>query len=165
MKIVLILLMLAVTVTGFGQTAKPELISSSGGSFVSSNQQITWSLGEAIIESFTNGNTGLSQGFHQCSYLITAVDETVVPAIAIKVFPNPVSDFVNVQIAENDQLMGNYVITLTDLLGKQLDKFKPTTNCTKVNLRTFVAGTYFLSVSGSAKTIKTIKTFKIIKSE
>jgi hypothetical protein len=142
--------------------AKPELISSSGDNFATTGQQITWSLGEVAIETSIKGNLILTQGFHQCSYLVTAVDETILSDLEITAFPNPATDFLSVQLSGDNLQLKDYVLNLTDIQGKQLLKVKPDNNCPRINFSAYEAGTYFLSISKNAEILRT---FKIIKSE
>ena len=160
MKYTFVLLILSVTLNCYGQTAKPELITSSGDNFTSTSQQISWSLGEVVVETFTNGNSMITQGFQQSSYLVTAIYETEIADMKIVAFPNPATDFVSIQITETNLQTDKYVITLTDIQGKKLLIFNSTTNNPKISLSNYGAGTYFLTVS---KIDKILKTFKIIK--
>ena len=162
MKHALAFLILAVSLSSYGQTAKPELISSSGDNFATSNLQICWSLGEVVTETFSNGNIALTQGFHQCSYLVTSIDETFLPDMDIKAFPNPATDFISVQFIGENLQWKEYVLNLTDMQGRQLLKVKPGSNCTQLSLSNYEAGAYFLSIS---KNEKVLRRFKIIKSE
>jgi hypothetical protein len=58
-----------------GQTLTPEVISSSGGYFDNTNASLSWTLGEPVIETLTETNAILTQGFHQpFGIQITGID-------------------------------------------------------------------------------------------
>ncbi len=69
------------------QTASPELISSLGDSFNNTSYQLDWSIGECITTTHTAGDYVLTQGFHQNSYVITAVEDLRAD-IYMSVYPN-----------------------------------------------------------------------------
>ena len=82
----------------FGQDTSPSLISSSGDSYSNSNVNMEFSIGEIVIETHQN-NVILTQGFHQPVLKVhTEVSEL---NLVTKVYPNPTSDFVIVEL-END---------------------------------------------------------------
>ncbi len=53
---------------------KQEVIASAGGYDVKGGLSISWTLGETIIPTFTNGNLVLSHGFQQ-QLIVTAIEE------------------------------------------------------------------------------------------
>jgi hypothetical protein len=161
MKNLLLFLILAATHICFGQTTNLSLISSSGDDYTSSNQQISWSLGEVATETYGNENTLLTQGFHQYSYTITSVNEPTVTDLKINVFPNPSNDFVTVQISQSTQQLVNYSIVLTDLQGKQLMNQVLSGDNLRLNLSELAVGSYFIIV---LEADRTLQTFKILKS-
>ncbi|MFU8843753.1 MAG: hypothetical protein ACNA7V_08100 [Bacteroidales bacterium] len=58
-----------------GQTLTPEVISSSGGYFESTNASVSWTLGETVTETFTGTSFILTQGFQQpLGIQITGID-------------------------------------------------------------------------------------------
>jgi len=161
MKYLLTLVILAAALSSFGQAAKPVLITAAGDNFSSAGKQITWSLGEVLVETYSKGNISLTQGFHQGNYLVTAMDESVLSGMEIKAYPNPATDFITVQITGSKSQVENYVIDLTDIQGKLLLKINPDSDSPKVNLQSYGAGTYFLSVSEKGKILRTFKVIKL----
>ena len=95
----------------FGQVTSPSLVSSSGDSYSNSNANMDFSVGEIVIETHQN-NEILTQGFHQeILQISTGISEL---DIVTKVYPNPTSDFVIVEL-ENDN---NGEILIYDINGK-----------------------------------------------
>ena len=66
---------------------------------------------------------------------------------ALKVYPNPTQDYLNVTLPENQ----TYLINLMDINGKTLKSFKNVQNQIKINCVGLDAGIYFLSVISSEK--------------
>lgn len=60
---------------GYSQRLSQEVYSSAGGFLLSKNYQISWTIGEVIIDSYFSTNNILTQGFHQPSDLSTIVNE------------------------------------------------------------------------------------------
>jgi len=162
MKFALSFLILSISLSCLGQTAKPDLISASGDHFTSPGKQISWSLGEVITETFLNTEYSVTQGFHQCNYRVTAMDESILIDFDIQVYPNPASDFIRVVINSNKKKPESFLISITDLQGKKLLLFNAAGNSHILSLLSYKPGTYFLSVLEGEKILKT---FKIIKSE
>ena len=66
---------LVLTTIAFSQTASPELVNSAGDSFTNETYQLDWSIGECITATHSEGDYVITQGFHQESYVITAVED------------------------------------------------------------------------------------------
>ena len=140
------------------QTASPELISSGGESFENATYQLDWSTGEIAVETYTQGSYTLTQGFHQDTYTVTALDELLFSDVKITAYPNPVNNFITIKNPES--LEKELSIELSDTQGKIYlnDKFSETKK--QINLEAFSSGIYFLNIKSESVTIKT---FKIIK--
>ncbi|MEC9209748.1 MAG: T9SS type A sorting domain-containing protein [Bacteroidota bacterium] len=95
----------------FGQVTSPSLISNSGDSYSNNNVNMDFSIGEIVIETHQN-NEILTQGFHQeILQISTGISEL---DLVTKVYPNPTSDFVIVEL-ENDN---TGEILIYDINGK-----------------------------------------------
>ena len=131
----LLLLWLFFPLIIFGQTTSPSLISSSGDSYSNANVHMDYSIGEIVIETFLPPAAPLplvynilTQGFHQeILYIHTEVVEL---EIVSKVYPNPTTSILIVELEQNvtaDLLVydinGRLVLkdTLKDEQKKQLD--------------------------------------------
>ena len=97
-----------------GQSISNELISSSGDCFENSSGMIYWSIGECMTETYANGGTILTQGFHQGEpgyYPGIDDDET---GNLINVYPNPFIDQIFIEPQDMDS---DIKIVITNLLG------------------------------------------------
>ncbi len=148
---------MAMTSLAISQTASPELVSSSGDSFNNSTYQLDWSLGESVTATHSAGDYVITQGFHQNTYVITAV-ENLATDVNISVYPNPTTDLITIDFPSFEGL-GN-VITVTDINGKILQQTEVTTDKEQFDFFNYANGVYFLSVKQENQTIKS---FKIIK--
>lgn len=142
-----------------GQTLEPSVVASSGSHFAGTNAQVTWTVGESAIETYSNSTVMLTQGFNQPRLVIIAIDDPK-PELQVEVFPVPFSNELNVRIGESGQKMQ---VTLFDLQAKLV---KPSQllsgNATHtIDVSDISAGIYFLKVQASDGSI--VKSFKIQK--
>ncbi len=141
------------------QSLSPQIISTSGTSFIGSSAQLDWTLGEPVTAALTNSNNILTQGFQQPNLLTTAIDD--VPAdYSVTIFPNPAIDFVNLQI--QNALNESLLIDLYTIEGKLLksQQINSSTHL-QIDMTAYSSGTYLLSIKNSSAKIKS---FRIIKS-
>ncbi len=118
-KIIILTIGILYTLSVSGQQLSPEVISSAGDYFVGSNVTLSWTIGEAVIETFTDTNCILTQGFQQPFIPpIAGIKKLEDKNLKIKVFPNPASDFLNVRFIATEEI--DLIIELIDLNGKVL---------------------------------------------
>jgi hypothetical protein len=141
----------------FAQSVSTDLISSSGESFSEAGYQLDWSVGECVTATFSNTDYMLMQGFHQGTWIITAVRDFK-KEMLVSVFPNPTSDFINLKFENPYSDKMQYVIT--DISGTVIGKNNINTSVQSINVSNLTAGTYFLTISENSKLIKS---YKIIK--
>ena len=103
---------------GFGQILSPSVIVSTGASFSNSTASTDLTVGEVMVETFSN-NTILTQGFHQASS-IEITSGVVNLDIKTKVYPNPTTDFLIIEIEKTV----NADILVYDINGKLVIKDK-----------------------------------------
>jgi hypothetical protein len=135
-----------------------ELISNSGGFYSNSNGSLAWSVGEAVISTVSDGTNTLTQGFHQSRYEITAIGENDITDVNIQVFPNPVADYINIEIESSD--LSNFSFTLHDNLGKILCKENVVNTNSKVDMSIYPAANYFITVYQNGISVKAIQIIK-----
>jgi len=141
-----------------GAQVKQEVIASAGGYNVNGAISISWTLGETVIPTFTNGDLVLTHGFQQ-QLIITTVEENLEVLVNIKVFPNPVSDVVNVQF--ESPVEGEAVLTIIDSKGNLVksEMIETTTIEKQINLQDIPAGIYYLRLNQG----KLINVYKVVK--
>ena len=97
------------------QSLSPEVLSSAGETFVCPSTTINWTIGELAITTIQNSVNQITQGFHQ-SYYINGVDELPKYIGNIKVFPNPTSNWLSIEMVFNKPRIVR--IQLNDERGK-----------------------------------------------
>lgn len=135
-----------------------EVISVAGETQNISGYEISWTLGEPVIETVSTETTVLTQGFHQSKLTVTAIDELLVSDLELKVYPNPTTDFVIVHMGSTAINAG---LSLFDFSGKLLQQYLLTEPDARLNLTAYASGTYILKIYQEDKT--PVQSFKIIK--
>ncbi len=120
-KIIFTLLPLAGAALVNAQSISPQVIASAGTHFTGSNAQLSWTIGEPVITTVSNGSNIITQGFHQTLLNITAVEEQSIPGMNVSVFPNPTADKVNINLTNN---LKDLNMDLYDMEGKLLQSRK-----------------------------------------
>jgi hypothetical protein len=114
----LLLILIALPMIGFGQVTTPSVISSSGDSYNNGGIMMDYTLGEIVIETYTNSNTILTQGFHQGDLKVTTA--VVNLDIKTKIYPNPTTNFLIIELEKNV----NAELLVYDINGKIVIKDK-----------------------------------------
>ena len=126
------------------QSTSPEILSSAGETTQSSSISLDWTLGELAITTIENSNLQVTQGFHQPNYTITSLNNLPETLGQVEVFPNPSSDWVNMnftffqdrQVEAQLVNVGGNVIWSKRIEGQQISE--------KVSLKQLPSGTYIL---------------------
>ena len=154
----LALLFVAISVkTAIAQSISPDVVATSGTSFNDGTSQLDWTLGEPVTSTFDVGSDMLTQGFHQPNLLATSLNN-VETDYSVLVFPNPSIDFIQLQFQNLKQVVR---VELMSSEGKLLQSREVnTTSELQLDMSTYAAGTYLLSVlDGQSK----VKTYQVIK--
>jgi hypothetical protein len=147
------------------QSLSPEVISTAGDYYISTNVTLSWTLGEPIIETYTSSGNILTQGFQQPSYTIVGIDE---PPFAggdkngnIKVYPNPATDFINVDFIDVSHT--GVLAQMYDLQGKKMMEEQMQTNPShkQLDLSKIAKGSYILRFTDPNGAY--IRSFKVVK--
>ena len=115
-----------------------------GYSMVSLKSDFT--LGEIAIETISSEDFMLTQGFHQPSLGIISITEN--PHSRISIYPNPTTDFLNLELIEfNDEYV---LVNILDLSGKKIYAELVATNAGKhqINTTFLNLGSYLLEIVG-----------------
>ena len=147
----------------YAQSISPQSINSNGSSMTQSNGSISFTVGELVVLTHTDsdGNT-LGGGFTSGATVTTvSVKEPNPEVLTVKVFPNPTTDLVNIQITNST--IDQVIISITDLQGKEVfnGKYAAISNVIGINTAHYASGTYVLSLSDKNKQV--LGTYKIIK--
>ena len=125
----------------YSQTASPDVIGSAGAHFAIPSMQMSWTLGETVTATVTDGSTTLTQGFHQSNVSLIGV-EIVDPTVEISVFPNPISDFLTVEVSGTAL---NSEFLLIDGAGKTVLMDKVTELKFTIDFTAYAKGVYYLN--------------------
>ncbi len=115
MKIVVVLFLLISPLFSNSQILSPEITTSAWDSYKKINAQMDWSLGEIATDTYINNQLILTQGFQQGHYYINKVIEIKEENLIVNVFPNPATDFVNIEI--KNSVYNNYQINVMSQNG------------------------------------------------
>jgi hypothetical protein len=157
-------LMLSILAGSFffsGISQNPSVICSSGDNNSNTNIQITWSIGEVVIETISTQNQLITQGFNQGEYIVTAIKDLYNDKLEIKVYPNPASDFIILNCLDVKSLEVIKKYKITDLTGRLILEKLINQTVEQIDLSSFSSGTYLLSIENKSNNI--IKSYQIIK--
>ena len=135
-----------------------QVVSSNGDSKSAAGVEVSWTIGETVIETFVSDANTLTQGFHQTKLTITALSEILFPGLEIKVFPNPTQDFITIQFSE---YIEDSRYSLYDFTGKLIENKLINSADTEINMEKYASGQYILKLTNKSR--QAIQTFKIIK--
>ena len=113
-----LLILFCLPMIGFGQILSPSVVSSSGASYSNGGVIMDFTLGEIVIETFSNNANILTQGFHQGIIKIVLSVSDI--DIKTKIYPNPTTNFIIIELEKNV----NADILVYDINGKIVIKDK-----------------------------------------
>lgn len=140
------------------QSISKQVIATSGNTTMNATHQLTSTIGEPII-GLKGSTVSISQGFlaGTTDATVLSVDELVVNQ-NVKVYPNPVVDFVHINLANNTEQVTAIIYSIT---GKQVAFQKFNTPELTLNLSHLANGMYLVQLN--FRDTNTTKSFKIIK--
>ncbi len=116
--------LLLIPMIGFGQVTKErDVVGSAGEVSSTGGMEISWTVGEAAINYSENANLIVSDGFQQTDYLTTGLEESG-SIEGINVYPNPMEDQLNFEVASNQvQDLSGVLIDANGKVVMQIDQF------------------------------------------
>jgi len=132
-----------------------------GGTAGGNEGSVSYSAGQVAYTTITGSAGSVAQGVQQ-PYVVTVetgFEEVNVADPGITAYPNPVTDFLFLNIDDYDQV-GQLSYQLISINGKLLESKEVLSDQTKIFLGYLQPATYFLKVT---KGIREVKTFKILK--
>jgi hypothetical protein len=146
----------------FSQTIQNDVLASAGDSFILENAEISWTMGESVIESYHAANIFVSQGFHQSSFKFLGIGEQESPAFQANIFPNPTSKFIQIDLANSDD-QEDFRLIMFDMMGKVLiNQSVKAKDIEKIDLGEFFQGILLLKIirviDGRQRAFKIIRT-------
>ena len=134
-----------------------SLISTQGNVLSSNNVQVDFSIGETMIQTYTNQHHTVTQGFHQPQAKTTSLEQAISQAAEVQAFPNPT----NGELMISSKLEPLEKIRLYDAKGQTLLNlsFISTTYAT-FNISGYPSGIYFLRVITQQKNTQLLTIIK-----
>jgi hypothetical protein len=143
----------------FCKSRAQEVISSTGATYSSANLQLSWTVGEPMVETFTAGGAILTQGFHQSKLVITAIDPIPLAGIELEVYPNPTSGEVNIKVNKGNISKLRFFLYTSQ--GEQILQQEFSGQNEPINMQLLAPGYYMLKIARDKDT--PVQTFKIVK--
>jgi hypothetical protein len=143
----------------FSKSRAQEVFSSAGTTGSSANLQLSWTVGEPMVETFSASGTILTQGFHQSKLVITAIDPIPFAGFELEVYPNPTSGEVNIKVNKGN--ITNLIFSLYTSMGEQILQQEFSDQIEPINMLPLAPGYYLLKIAHGPDT--PVQTFKIVK--
>jgi len=156
MKRILFVFILHLMIT---QIRAQQVISAAGATASGTGVQLSWTIGEPVIETFTGATAILTQGFHQSRLFATAIDPIENPGLKLTVYPNPVSGILKLEIT--DHRLEGIRYSLFTMDGKSILDRKVEKQPELISMENYTPGTYLLKIFVSGN--HPVQTFKIVK--
>ncbi len=136
-----------------------QVISSAGTHATGTGVQLSWTLGETVVSTFSGSSVILTQGLHQGKLTITAIEPLVLSGVTLNVFPNPVNDKLNISFSNFAE--DKYLFSVTDVNSRLIINGKAVENPQPIEMTSVTSGVYFIKVEVPKE--KRWQTFKIVK--
>jgi len=117
-KQLIIFSILLLTSLSYGQTIERQVFGNAGIPVSNSTNSLNFTIGEAIIGTLSSSDSEIKQGFWNTSVLLTlSTDDFSNSSIDIRLFPNPVTNAINIDFS--DVASSNYLIEIFDVTGRK----------------------------------------------
>ncbi|MEI6088976.1 MAG: T9SS type A sorting domain-containing protein [bacterium] len=142
-------------------TIERSIINTGGGSYSATDFELSYSIGEPIVETAIIPTVILTQGFQQPNE--TGGDDVILtePGFTVKVYPNPMTH--KLSIEESDETQSNstcYYLSLVNLEGdKILNELMITDKIHVMDFSNYANGGYYLII----KKDDVVKKIKVVK--
>lgn len=163
----LIILLLSFSFKGISQNTQAdsntimETIIASGNNATGISGTVTYSIGQVFYTYIGESIYNVAQGIqHQEASENLGTPDNIEPKAEIIIYPNPTSDFVNVNMKGLELEKGTQSYQLYDIQGRLLKQNKISQDETQINLSGLTPSLYMLRVNINNKVSKT---FKILK--
>jgi hypothetical protein len=126
---------------------------------------VDYTIGEIVISTISGSGSILTQGFQQpLTGSLVSVPENVETVEEVSVFPNPITEQLNISISETGTQ--SYEIAMMDQLGRLVYSgkgFTAVNGSVSVSLPVahLATATYFIRITSDNRVVKTVKVLKI----
>ncbi len=147
------------------QSVSPTVIASGGGSDLSNNIRLDWTLGELATETISTQQHIYTQGFQQPYLQVINIPVQVDSSLGyqVSVYPNPVTSMLHVYL--HGVADTKVYLRLSDINGRTvyLNSVYTAGSSTTIDMTNLAADIYILFINTPSG--QTIKTYKIIKTQ
>ncbi|MBN2272954.1 MAG: T9SS type A sorting domain-containing protein [Bacteroidales bacterium] len=158
--IFLYLLLLLFPLSVLAQEVTPEVIASSGDTYKTANNQISWTLGEVVIETYIAGSSVLTQGFQQPGIMVEVGYSDPVMQLQMNVYPVPATSYVTVEFQDTGESLS---VELYNMQGGRVHAQPVNSQRLQIDLNALPAAEYILKIVTADH--KMIKSYTIIKQQ
>lgn len=150
-------------VIGLAKLQAQEAIPTSGGSAYGNAGTVVYTAGQTVYTVNSDVIGSVAQGIQQPYDATGDPNHTDDTTLACSVYPNPVTDYLTLEIQNYLDENVNYYIS--DVTGKLLKSGKVKKMKTMISMFEYVGATYYLKAiqDGDGSVSKKMKVFKIIK--
>lgn len=141
-NIIQIIILLGVSLSGFGQSLDRTVIGSAGThNETAEGISLDFTVGEIAVALLGNGPF-VAEGFHRSALSIVVSTEAPSSNWTVRIFPNPVTNWLQIELPET----GAFNAQLNATNGQLLWQASLRAHSHQINLQTLPAGTYWLSI-------------------
>ena len=151
MKKIIYTALLLSPLLGQAQDLDQNVIGTAGNYSENGTASLSWTIGETVVETVSDGTTTLTQGFQQGNLSETLLINETELNNKIKVYPNPVMENLSIETTEKD-----LTFQLLNINGQVLKSGKCENQTQQIDFTALPQGTYILKLDNK-------KTHKIIK--
>jgi hypothetical protein len=152
------LLLLLFPLSILAQDVKPDVIASSGDTYETASNQMSWTLGEVVVETYSVGPSILTQGFHQPEIKVESGYTDPVIQLQMSVFPVPATSYVTVEFQD---IVENLSVELYNMQGSIVYTQPVNSQRLQINLNALPAAEYILKIISTDNTM--IQSYTIVK--
>lgn len=156
---VLKLCLLVILILGKNSLSAQQAIVTTGDNLSGSGGSIAFTVGQAVYDSYQGDGGSVSQGIQQPHELILTTTSSPSDAgVGLKVHPNPVCNFLALDIKAFEE--SNYNYQLCDLAGRILEAEQVKESQTYLDMKKYVSAVYFLKIIKNEEIIQVTKIIK-----
>jgi hypothetical protein len=156
--IFLYLLLLLFPLSILAQDVKPDVIASSGDTYETASNQMSWTLGEVVVETYSAGPSILTQGFHQPEIKVESGYTDPVIQLQMSVFPVPATGYITVEFQD---IAENLSVELYNMQGSIVYTQPVNSQRLQIDLNALPAAEYILKIFSTDNTM--IQSYTIVK--
>ncbi len=153
------ILLMGLTIFCFSQAQSQESVNTSGGEATGSGGTASYTIGETVYTTNSNGSGTVAQGVQHAYEIFTVGLPSSAFDISLRIFPNPTVDNLTLQISNFNQENLSYLVY--DMQGKLVANGDIESAETQISVGEYQAAAYFIHVVDQNN--EQVQTFKIIK--